>query len=424
MPSPSTAGSGVVRLLVFEPDPEGHSEEWLQHLIEYGAANAGAVNLSIVAPLAVCRALELAIPAGGERVVDLLPLTPLEARACTLRVLSLAALARSWAMQRHLRRTAADCGLFLSLDLLCLPLAIGLGRRGKRLTGILFRPSVHYNDKGASFRERLRDWRKDVLYRLMLRNPALASILSLDPFFPAHAAANYRYGHKVTQIVDPASGPMMDALPAGGGGTRERIRFLLFGYLTERKGTLRVLQALEGLPNRIAARLHVELAGRIDPAIVNSVEGQRRHLVGLQPDLRVHVENRRLDRAELEARVQQCDVVLVPYQRFVGSSGVMLWAARAGRPVLAQEYGLVGRLTRDNGLGLTADTSDPVALTEAMIRMVEEGPRTFVDQSAARAFVGARSAQRFAATVFAAARADGDKETMRQRNLVTVHRND
>src|SRR3546814_9883678 len=84
-----------------------------------------------------------------------------------------------------------------------------------------------------------------------------------------------------------------------------------------------------------------------------------------RPDLWLHTKNRHLSRGEIDALVDRCDVVLAPYQRFVGSSGVLLWAASRGRPLLAQDYGLVGRLTADHGLGLTVDTTDVTPLTAA-----------------------------------------------------------
>src|SRR4029077_9808865 len=126
-------------------------------------------------------------------------------------------------------------GFFLMLDLLSLPLAMGFGVRGAKLSGILFRPSVHYGEIGPyrpSFAERLRDWRKAFLYRLMLGNSALARIYSLDPFFAAYARRHYRHGDKVVGLPDPAhppppslpSQPAIDFTPVG------RVGFLLFGY--------------------------------------------------------------------------------------------------------------------------------------------------------------------------------------------------
>jgi hypothetical protein len=117
----------------------------------------------------------------------------------------------------------------------------------------------------------------------------------------------------------------------------------------------------------------------------------------------LRIDDRRLDRAELDSFVTQSAVILAPYQRFVGSSGVLLWAARAGRPVLAQAFGLVGRLTRDHRLGLVADSSDPAKLAAEIERMVDGGPQTFIDLSSAADFASSRTPHRFASQVLACA---------------------
>ena len=395
------------RILVFEPDAEGHSQEWLQHLMEFAAADERLPALCLAVPETLCQTLAQSMPMNvGERI-RLIPLSPLELRLCTDRHLSVAAFARWWTMRRHLRRSGASSGFFLSLDLLSLPLALGLGAGGKPLSGILFRPSVHYRSfgiQGTSRREWLRDLRKDFLYRLMLRNPALRCVLSLDPFFPAHAARRYACGEKVQALPDPAQ-PIVEAtIPFGDAAGKlppERIGFLLFGYLTERKGPLVLLEALERLTPPVVARIAILLAGRVDPAIRDRLDASRRRLTARHPELCLHIDDRRLERAELESLVARSDVVLAPYQRFVGSSGVLLWAANARRPVLAQEYGLVGRLTRDHGLGLAADSSDPVRLAAAITQMVERGPQSFINQTAAQAFVQSQTPNRFAELVFA-----------------------
>jgi glycosyltransferase involved in cell wall biosynthesis len=392
-------------VLVFEPDTEGHSQEWLQHLIEFAVADDARCGISVAAPAALCQALAWTVPTEAAKRIRLTPLTPWELRLCTMRHLSLAAFARWWTMRRHLRSSGAHSGFFMSLDLLALPLAMGLGAQGKPLSGILFRPSVHYggfDHHSPSRGDWLRDLRKDFLYRLMLRNPALRRLLSLDPFFPAHAARQYTHGEKVQALPDPAHPPVTVPLdsddnpfPPG------RIGFLLFGHLTERKGPLVVLEALARLPPAIAARVAVLLAGRVDPAIQDRLDAGCHRLEATHPDLWLRIDNRRLDCSELEAMVSRSDVVLAPYQRFVGSSGVLLWAARAGRPVLAQAYGLVGHLTREHRLGLAADSSDPAALAAAISRMVEHGPQTFIDRASAQTFADFQTPDRFAAAVLA-----------------------
>ena len=407
MPSPPTdnpRASASHKVLVFEPDPEGHALEWLDHLMTFVASEARDIEILLLAPEALCSALTRTRPTTAAHRIRVIPLSPLERRLCALRFLSAAAFARWWTMRRHLRESGARHGFFLMLDLLSLPLALGLGAGGGRLSGILFRPSVHYGSIGPykpSRIERLRDRRKDLLYRLMLRNRALDRVLSLDPFFPEHARKRYANGSKVHAVPDPANPPTTCRAadeharfaPTG------RVGFLLFGYLTERKGPLAVLDALLLLPREAAARVAVMFAGSIDPALHNRLEQRRRALAARHPDLWLHIEDRRLDQTELASLVRQSDVVLAPYQRFVGSSGVLLWAAVSGRPVLAQEYGLVGRLTREHQLGLSVDASDPSQLALEIARMVDVGPSAFIDQRAAASFAAAQTPQRFASLV-------------------------
>jgi glycosyltransferase involved in cell wall biosynthesis len=396
-------------VLILEPDAEGHSQEWLQHLAEFVAADETAAAISVVAPATLCAALSRSMPVVADGRIRFIALTPRELGLCTHRSLSVAAFARWWTMRRYLRRSGADIGFFLSLDLLCLPFALGLHLQGKPVGGILFRPSVHYHALGSyrpSAGEKLRDLRKDLLYRLMLRNPAVKAVLSLDPFFPAHAVTHYGHGNKVSAVPDPSHPAtdvaarctqVIDFVPPG------RTGFLLFGYLTERKGPLMVLDALRLLPSHIAARVAVLFAGRIDPAIRDSMSARCSRLAREKPELWLRIEDRRLDQAELDLLVARSDIVLAPYQRFVGSSGVLLWAARAGRPVLAQEFGLIGRLTRDHGLGTVADSSDPKRLADEIERMVVCGPQTFIDLSSAATFASSRTPQCFASAVLSSA---------------------
>jgi glycosyltransferase involved in cell wall biosynthesis len=178
-----------------------------------------------------------------------------------------------------------------------------------------------------------------------------------------------------------------------------RVGFLLFGYLAERKGPLPVLDALALLAPEVASKVAVLLAGRIDPDLAGRITQRSQALARSQPGLWLRIDDRRLQEAELASLVQRSDVVLAPYQRFVGSSGVLLWAARSGRPVLAQDFGLIGRLTRDHGLGLAVDSSDPADIARKITRMVEQGPAAFFDRDAATRFADAQTPQRFASLV-------------------------
>ncbi|HUZ74214.1 MAG TPA: glycosyltransferase [Stellaceae bacterium] len=411
-------------VLVMDPHADGHQREWLEHILHQALAADGPLVWLVVAPELAC-AVAAELPDDADDRVRVLPLGALATRLCRHRWLAVSAFALWWSLRCALRRTGATAAHVLFLDHLSLPMALGLGLRGCRLSGILFRPSVHYRLLGPhtpSWRERLRDLRKTMLYRRMLANDALGTVLSLDPYFPRHAARFYAGGDKVQSVPDPvhpavACRPEDFALAAK--LPPDRIGFVLFGFLTERKGTLVVLDALAQLRPATAARIAVMLAGRIDPAIEPAVARRRRALIDARSEAWLHVEDRYLAAGEIEALLDRADVVLAPYQRFVGSSGVLLWAARAGKPVLTQRFGLIGSLVREHGLGLAVETGDAALLADGMRRILDEGLERFFDPRAARAFVADHTPQRFARSVLSCLAAGSETSIGPSPSMVT-----
>lgn len=398
--APASREPGDGALLILEPGSDGHQREWLEHLVRHARRDASQPVVVLVAP-----ELQAGLDDEAGEGVLVRALTPFEHRACTHRRPAVSGFARWWVMRRHLHRLGAARGHFLELDHLSLPLALGLGFGGRKVEGVLFRPSVHYADLGPyapDAKERLRDRLKDLLYRWMLRNPAVDRVLSLDSYFPRHAERRYRHGAKVEVLRDPAH-PLVHPGPGDAALTRSvppsRVLLSLFGYLTARKGVLQTLDALALLSPLRRARLALVLAGRIDPAIAPDIDRRVAALRRDAPELWLRVEDRRLGDGELSALVLGSDAVLAPYQRFVGSSGVLLWAAAAGKPVLTQEAGLIGRLVSDHGLGLAVDTSDPQAIAEAIDHLVIAGASSFVDPIGARLFVDQCTPGAFAARV-------------------------
>src|SRR5215472_623476 len=109
------------RLVVLEPDAEGHPREWLRHLISFTAAmGSGYVVWLVVAP-EVCRDLTAELATQSTARVRILPLTETERKLCTHRWLAVSGFARWWTMRRYLRRLGADAGHFLSIDHVTLP---------------------------------------------------------------------------------------------------------------------------------------------------------------------------------------------------------------------------------------------------------------------------------------------------------------
>lgn len=399
-------------LLIFEPDPRGHTLEWVEHIQNTAATRPQSPEITFVVASTLAKALSDRAPRSNPATtsqINVLSLSEREQKLCHHRLLAVSGFARWWIARRYLRRTGANRVLFLALDHLSLPLGLGFGMAGGDITGILFRPSVHYRTFGTyqpGLKEQIRDVRKNALYRGMLNNPSVHTVFSLDPYFPAYAAKQYRSGGKVVALGDPAH-PVPQATAAerrlAATMPNGRKAFVLFGEITERKGILPLLAALPLLPAHIAQQTAVTIAGRIDPGLQQHVDDAVVHARRSQPTLWLHVENRRLADGEVTALVERSDFVLAPYQRFVGSSGVLLWAAQLGKPVISQDYGLVGQLTREHGLGLAIDTSDPRTIAHAIVIAVERGAAAYGDIPRMRAFSAAQRPDDFATSLLAAA---------------------
>jgi glycosyltransferase involved in cell wall biosynthesis len=389
-------------LLVFEPDARGHSEEWLRHLLHHLPDLASVEVLSLAVPPELARRLQGAAAACRVPSVRMIDLDRRTLSLCNSRRLAVSGFARWWTVRRLALETRAGAALFLAIDHLSLPLGLQFGARACRLSGILFRPSVHYATLGPykpTMAERVRDLRKEILYRLMLRNSSVASVLSLDPFFPAYAFEHYSGGGKVYTLADPVH-PCALAMEADATASSPmRTNFLLFGELTERKGLLVLLEALSRLKPDAAERIAVTIAGRIDPPLKSRAQMLATEAIRRVPQLMLRIEDRRLPEDELASFVRHCDVVLAPYQRFVGSSGVLIWAATYHKPVLTQDFGLLGYLVQAYRLGHTLDTRDPAMLAHGLSVIAARRELAVSDPSGTAAFLADKSPRAFVETL-------------------------
>jgi glycosyltransferase involved in cell wall biosynthesis len=238
----------------------------------------------------------------------------------------------------------------------------------------------------------------------MLRHRAVAGVFTLDPLFPEFATAHFRAGWKVRAVPDPVSTDHLSArIVRGwervGGIPKGRVCFLLFGALSERKGVLQTLDALVRLEPAVAYRIALVFAGQVDQDIRKAFYDRLPAVRATRPEVWIDVRDRFIDDDELAALVERSDVVLAPYQRFVGSSGVLVWAATARRPVITQDYGLVGALTRRYDLGCAIDTRDAGKIAEAIAKAATDPQRLLKSETAVQAFLTGRTPEAFAESI-------------------------
>ncbi len=242
-----------------------------------------------------------------------------------------------------------------------------LDRRPVRgtVSGIIFRPP---NDFGyqPNFRKRLDAARRWSTY-ISARRPSLKTLFTLDEGAARASGDGLRH---LSFLPDPMPDPSLFAASACSRADGRRW-FLIFGALSERKGIFKVLEAARLLPDDVARKTGLRFVGRLDAADRDAFLTQLQRLRDGRPDLAIELEDRFVEDEELAREVVSSDVILAPYQNHVGSSGVVLWAAAAGKPLICQKTGAMGSQVAIHKLGLGVDCTDAQALSDALTGDVE-----------------------------------------------------
>lgn len=239
-----------------------------------------------------------------------------------------------------------------------------------QISGIVFRPPNGHNHP-VTWSRKLDAGRRWGTY-LAARRPAVRRMFTLDEV--ASQATISRAANLLSFLPDPAPNLSLleDRAPRKRADGRET--YLLFGSLGMRKGIFAILKALEYLPPARRAQVALRFVGRVLPAdrdaFVKSLKRARTNY----PETVIEWLDNFLSDEELAQEVVDCNVVLAPYQDHIGSSGVMFWAAAAGKPLLGQRTGLMGYQLEHYGLGLTVDTMNPRALAQALSSVTVQVP--------------------------------------------------
>lgn len=344
-------------LLIYEPRTEGHHLGWLRFILE--DLQPTNVELSVAADLR---------PGRRERVEE--QLTGLLGR---IKLLS----AYDEKGRRHLdgkARSVAYCLCLSGADhvFLCAldEIASSCWRRAAwgilppaelrgRMGGIYHRPRFFSEPAWSPGR-----WLKSAGFSRMLRDHWWGQMLFVDEFLAADLSSAYPSA-PVFYLPDPC--------PPGYDGDRaatrkqmqlppEKFILLFYGTGARRKGLHLTVAALLQLPPDSPAFLLC--VGQQNPAGETAAG-----LFELVRQGRALVMDRYVTVAEEKNCLAAADAVLLPYLNHFGTSGVLSRAMSAGKPVIVSDEQLIGRLTRECGLGLVFRSGDIKALAECMTRV-------------------------------------------------------
>jgi glycosyltransferase involved in cell wall biosynthesis len=223
---------------------------------------------------------------------------------------------------------------------------------------IVFQARVHYPSAYSTplpLGERLRAHYQDHLVKRWQRRPDAHAVFALDRI--AAERWSHRRGAEARWLPEP---PIPVPLPST---DVPRAGCIFFGLLAARKGLGLVADAL----SEDADGFQLTVAGEIAPGYAEELTAEIARL--RKHGVEVNERTGRLSDEEAMRELASARCAVIPYRFHPGTSRVLTEAAAVGTPVIAPDHGLVGHLTREYGIGLTADPTDRVALREALLQL-------------------------------------------------------
>ena len=234
-------------------------------------------------------------------------------------------------------------------------------------------------------------WIKAIGFERLMRDGWFSHLLVVDPYLQASLRS---------RAPDAPVFFLPDAYPANFSADRGQARhqfnlpndkriFLFYGGAYRRKGLHLAVKAMLAVPQNTPAFLlcagqHVH-DGRTTRGLEQLVQQGRALVI-----------NRYVSVEEEKQLFAASDVVLLPYRKHFGISGVLVRAVGAGLPVIVSDEELLGRLVREHGLGPRFPSGDVSALRQ-VIEQTARAPDAEMARwrAAARAFAPRCSRQAF-----------------------------
>ena len=157
--------------------------------------------------------------------------------------------------------------------------------------------------------------------------------------------------------------------------------FLHCGLAGEEKGLSDTYYAWCQIPDHCKANAILVRAGKVE------CEEQAELIRSIGILLDYYIPQQQLD--DLYAA---CDCVIIPYRNHTGTSGVLINAAAAGKPVIAPDFSVIGKMVKEHELGCLFEHMDVNSLSSVMEQVMSE---KYIQSAAAKRFVDSNSVSEF-----------------------------
>lgn len=312
-------------------------------------------------------------------------------------------------LSRTARQISAQHCLVMALDhFIQAPLALRW-RAPCPLSGIYFRASlVNYGGQLPNLKLMIHQKRHRFLLGNALSHPDVRAIFFLDKQAASYAQQHYKGGKRALPLADPIQAVKVEpgevrALKAANGILPDRKVVLFFGDLSLRKGLLNLLEALLALDPDEARQICLVVAGRLHPADEHLI-APALSAFSTTSAVQLVTHPDYVPEHQVAVYFHAADLVAAPYLRHIGMSGILLQAAAAKRPVVTSDYGLMGQITREFGLGAAIDVLRPEVIAHTIRGWLANPASIAYDIEGMQRLVALNTVEAFTGTILTAIR--------------------
>jgi glycosyltransferase involved in cell wall biosynthesis len=392
----------VEHIAVYDLGTSGHHLEFLSHLCEYWIKRTPRTSLTLIVGVGYQSAYEKSF-GSFERLtqagIRLSCVSPEEefniSRGSRVR----RSLAELRLLTKYVRAANAQHCIAMNFDDLQFALLFA-ARLDFKVSGIYFRPAFGYPRRpGQSFGAYQAQRLKALIVRRVLLRHDVSCVFSLDEHVADYNPVKNLSG-KRRYLPDPIdtigitpsrlSSVMSDlALP------RDRRVALLFGSIESRKGINVVLEAIRRLPEHVRAQLTVLIVGKFVENNVTPTPSEVRAVCNAC-SVAIRIVDRFVARDDVPGYFEVSDFVLALYPDHTGSSGVVLRACAAGKPILGSNFGWIGRVLVERSVGVPIDSRDSQEVARGLTQLITEPLEGFFSPEGAAELMRDRNPDAFA----------------------------
>lgn len=140
---------------------------------------------------------------------------------------------------------------------------------------------------------------------------------------------------------------------------------LHFGAMTVTKGTMEIFDFIKKTPEIDLKEMIFIFAGVIKKDIKKEFY---KSFEELKIKTQILIFDEFLDFKFIASLFNSADVIFCPYQRVYQSSGVIGYAVQFNKPVIVPQQGFLGKLVRNNRIGITYEKFDSQSILDALFK--------------------------------------------------------